>query len=125
MAVLRLDRARLAAAAHRNGATTNDAVLIAVTAALHQILLRRGEFVDPIVITVPVSGRRPGGGREVGNLVSPMLVKVPASGEVGERLGQVDAAVRAHKRQRPVLPRWQFLADCSGSSRSSVAIPST
>ena len=33
----------------------------------------------------------------MGNLVSPMLVSVPASGEVGERLRQVDAAVRAHK----------------------------
>jgi hypothetical protein len=97
MAVLRLDRARLAAAAHRNGATTNDAVLVAAAAALHQILLRREEYVDPIVITVPVSGRRPGGGRGVGNLVSPMLVNVPTGGEVRERLGQVEAAVRAHK----------------------------
>jgi hypothetical protein len=63
MAVLKLDRARMAAAAHRGGATTNDAVLVAVAAALHQILLGRGEFVDSIVITVPVSGRRPGGGQ--------------------------------------------------------------
>ena len=97
MAVLKLDRARLAAAAHRSGATTNDAVLLAVAAALHQILLGRAESVDPVVVTVPVSGRRPGGGPGVGNLVSPMLVNVPVSGEVGERLGQVEAAVRAHK----------------------------
>ena len=86
----------LAAAAHRNGATTNDAVLVAVAAALHQILLSRREFVDPIVITVPVSGRRPGGGRGC-NLVSPMLVNVPATGELGERLRRVEAAVHAHK----------------------------
>jgi hypothetical protein len=97
MAVLRLDRARLATAAHRSGATTNDAVLVAVAAALYQILLGREEYVDPIVITVPVSGRRPRGGRGMGNLVSPMLVNVPASGELGERLGQVEAAVRTHK----------------------------
>ena len=70
---LELDRALLAAAAHRDGATTNDAVLVTVAAALHQILLSRRESVDPIVITVPVSGRRPGGGRGC-NLVSPMLV---------------------------------------------------
>ena len=69
MAVLKLDRARLAAAAHRSGATTNDAVLVAVAAALHQILLGRAESVDPVVVTVPVSGRRPGGGPGVGNLV--------------------------------------------------------
>jgi WS/DGAT/MGAT family acyltransferase len=97
MAVVVLDRAPLRAAAHRHGATTNDAVLVAVAAALHQILLSRGESVDPIVVTVPVSGRRPSGGSAVGNLVSPMLVQVPTSGGVAQCLAQVEAAVRAHK----------------------------
>jgi diacylglycerol O-acyltransferase len=97
IAVLRLDRARLAAAAHHHGATTNDAVLVAVARALHEILLSRGEFVDPFVITVPVSGRSAASGSKVGNLVSPMLVNVPASGDVGERLAQVEVAVRVHK----------------------------
>ena len=97
MAVLKLDRARIAAAAHRGGATTNDAVLVAVAAAFHQILLSRGEYVDPIVVTVPVSGRGPQGGRDVGNLVSPMLVNVPTGGSVAERLAEVEAAVRVHK----------------------------
>jgi diacylglycerol O-acyltransferase / wax synthase len=97
MAAVRLERARLAAAAHRNGATTNDAVLVAVGAALHQILLSKGESVDPIAITVPVSGRGSRPGPAVGNLVSPMLVEVPTSGAVRERLAQVEAAVRAHK----------------------------
>jgi diacylglycerol O-acyltransferase / wax synthase len=76
MAVIKMDRAQLATAAHRYGATTNDAVLVAVGAALHQDLLSRGESVEPIVITVPVSGRRPGGNAAVGNLVSPMVVNV-------------------------------------------------
>ena len=97
MAAVRLERARLAAAAHRSGSTTNDAVLVAVGAALHQILLSRGELVDPIAITVPVSGRGSRPGPAVGNLVSPMLVEVPTSGAVRERLAQVEAAVRAHK----------------------------
>lgn len=97
MAVIRVDRARLAAAAHRNAATTNDAVLVAVARALHQALRSRGESVDPIAVTVPVSGRRPSGGPAVGNLVSPMLVDVPTGGDVGERLAQVESAVRAHK----------------------------
>ena len=97
MAFVRLDRSRLAESAHRYGATANDAVLIAVAAALHEVLLKRGESVDPIVITVPVSGRRSGGGSEVGNLVSPMLVDVRTSGGIDHRLGQVEATVRAHK----------------------------
>jgi diacylglycerol O-acyltransferase / wax synthase len=97
VAVVRVDRASLRAAAHRHGATTNDAVLVAVAAALHQYLLSRGESVDPIAITVPVSGRRPRGGPAAGNLVSPMLVDVPTSGDMAERLWQVEADVRAHK----------------------------
>jgi hypothetical protein len=97
MAVVTVDRGRLAAAAHRHGATTNDAVLVAVAAALHQVLWGQGESVDPIVITVPVSGRRQGAGPAVGNLVSPMLANVPTSGELAERLAQVAAGVRAHK----------------------------
>jgi hypothetical protein len=97
MAVVTVDRGRLAAAAHRHGATTNDAVLVAVAAALHQVMLSRGETVDPIVITVPVSGRRQGAGPAVGNMVSPMLASVPTTGEVAERLAQVAAGVRAHR----------------------------
>jgi diacylglycerol O-acyltransferase / wax synthase len=97
MAVVRLDRAQLAAAAHRNSATTNDAVLVAVGGALHQVLRGRGESVDPIAVAVPVSGRRPGGGPAVGNQVGPMLVNVSTTGEVAKRLAQVEAAVRAHK----------------------------
>ena len=97
MAVVRVDRAWLRAAAHRHGATTNDAVLVTVGSALHEYLLSRGESVDPIAVTVPVSGRRPGGGQAVGNLVSPLLVDVPTSGAVGERLAQVETAVRAHR----------------------------
>lgn len=97
MGVVRLDRGQLAAAAHRYGATTNDAVLLAVGSALHQVLVMRGESVDPIAIAVPVSGRRPYGGPAMGNLVNAMLVNVPTTGGTAERLAQVEVAVRAHK----------------------------
>src|SRR5699024_10321847 len=56
MAVVRVDRMELRAAAHAVGATTNDAILVAVAAALAQVLELRAETVDPILITVPVSG---------------------------------------------------------------------
>jgi len=97
MAVVTVDHAALRGAAHRYGATTNDAILVAVGGALHQYLLSKGESIDPIAITVPVSGRRPGGGSAVGNLVSPMLVNVPISGDLAERLAQVEAVVQAHR----------------------------
>ncbi|HEX2804867.1 MAG TPA: wax ester/triacylglycerol synthase domain-containing protein, partial [Kineosporiaceae bacterium] len=74
--VVRIERARLSTAAHRHGATTNDAVLVAVAGALHHVLLARGESVDPIAVTVPVSGRDASGGQALGNRVSPLLLDV-------------------------------------------------
>lgn len=94
--MIRADLATLRAAAHRHGATTNDAVLVAVAGALHRTLLARREYVDTISIAVPVSGRADGG-PALGNNVAPMLVRVPATGAVGQRLGHVAAWVRAHK----------------------------
>jgi diacylglycerol O-acyltransferase len=125
MAAIRLERAPVAAAAHRKGATANDAVLVAVGAALHQILLSRGESVEPIAITVPVSGRGSGPGPAVGNLVSPMLVEVPTSGAVRERLAQVEAAVRAHKAAATGPHPSPLWVGCSGWSQGLAAIAST
>ena len=87
----------LRAAAHARGATTNDAVLVALAAALHRVLTVRGELVDRLIVTVPVSGRRADTGTRLGNLVSPLLVEVPTTGDVGSRLDLVAARVRADK----------------------------
>ena len=97
MAVVRADAAALRAAAHEHGATTNDAILVAVAGALHRVLATRGESVNTIVLTVPVSGRRAASGAALGNMVSPMLVPVPAAGDPVTSLEQVAAYVRAHK----------------------------
>jgi diacylglycerol O-acyltransferase / wax synthase len=97
LAVVRTDLAAVRAAAHRHGATTNDAVLVAVAGALRHVLVPRGEPLDTLVVTVPVSGRHPDDGPPLGNMVSPMLVSVPATGDVLDRLRQVAAQVRAHK----------------------------
>lgn len=96
LAVVRADLAALKRSAHRYGATTNDALLVAVAGALHRVLLTRGESIDAFAIAVPVSGRADAG-PALGNMVSPMLVTVPTIGEVGQRLQQVAAAVRARK----------------------------
>jgi WS/DGAT/MGAT family acyltransferase len=98
-AVVRADVAMVRAAAHGLGATTNDAVLVAVAGALHRVLMARGETLDTLVVAVPVSGRGPGGEPALGNMVSPMLVPVPATGDVRQRLEQVAALVRAHKAE--------------------------
>ena len=91
------DASAVRTAAHRYGATTNDAVLAAVAGALRRTLLARGERVDAFAVAVPVSGRSSGDGPELGNMVSPLLVSVPATGDPARRLAQVAATVRAHK----------------------------
>ncbi|MGZ4503636.1 MAG: wax ester/triacylglycerol synthase domain-containing protein [Nocardioidaceae bacterium] len=96
-AVVRADLPALRTAAHRDGATTNDALLVAVGGALHRVLEGRGESVDTLAVAVPVSGRPADGRPAAGNMVSPMLVPVPVTGDVGRRLVQVAAAVRTHK----------------------------
>ncbi len=97
VAAVTVDHAALRAAAHRHRATTNDAVLVAVAAALAQVLSTRGESVDQLTVTVPVSGRSADGAPTLGNLVSPLLVDVPTRGPVGERLARVGEAVREGK----------------------------
>jgi diacylglycerol O-acyltransferase / wax synthase len=97
LAVVRADLAAVRAVAHRHEATANDAILVAVAGALHAVLETTGEPVDNFVVTVPVSGRHASSGPGLGNMVSPMLVAVPATGTVPGRLAQVAAQVRAHK----------------------------
>jgi diacylglycerol O-acyltransferase len=92
--VVRAETAPLRVLAHRHGATVNDAVLVAVTAALRDLLAGRGEAVDPVAVGVPVSMRRSTTAATLGNHVAPILVPTPVTGEVGDRLEQVAATVR-------------------------------
>ena len=92
--VVRADAAPLRAVAHRHGATVNDAVLVAVSAALRDLLAARGEAVDPIAVGVPVSMRRSTTAAMLGNQEAPILVPVPVDGGVPERLKRVAATVQ-------------------------------
>lgn len=92
--VIRADAAPLRALAHAHGATVNDAVLVAVSAALCDLLAARGEAVDRIAVGVPVSMRRSTDAATLGNQVAPILVPVPVTGGVSQRLEQVAATVR-------------------------------
>jgi diacylglycerol O-acyltransferase / wax synthase len=92
--VVRADAGPLRALAHRYGATVNDAVLVAVTAALRDLLATRGEAVDAIAVGVPVSMRRSTTAATLGNQVAPILVPVPVGGSLPERLERVAATVR-------------------------------
>jgi len=97
VAAVHADLSAVRAAAHAHGATVNDAVLVAVAGALHRVLAARGEHVDTIVVAVPVSGRDPASDAALGNMVSPLLVPVEGSGEMGPRMEQVAGRIRASK----------------------------
>jgi WS/DGAT/MGAT family acyltransferase len=91
------DLSRLREAAHRYGGTVNAALLIAVSAALDEVLRRRGEAIDDIVVAVPVAGRAAADGTHLGNQVAPLLVSVPTTGSLADRIALVADAVRRRR----------------------------
>jgi WS/DGAT/MGAT family acyltransferase len=95
LAVVTADLAALRAAAHPHGGTVNDAVLVAVSGALADLLRGRGEQIDPIVVTVMVTGRRATGADRLGNAATPLVTAVPSSGPAGDRLRRFAGTVRA------------------------------
>jgi WS/DGAT/MGAT family acyltransferase len=97
LAVARVPLEAVRAVAHRHSATVNDVVLTAVTGALHTVLLRRGEDIATIAVSVPVSGRA-SAGTELGNQVGVLPVALPASGDAQERLTQTARIMRDRKR---------------------------
>lgn len=109
LATVDLDLAEVRSAARRHGATVNDVLLVAVTAAMDTVLRARGEDVPALVVSVPVSARRPTGaadaagaadrtgGGELGNQVGVMQVRVPVRGPLPERLAQVARTTRARR----------------------------
>jgi diacylglycerol O-acyltransferase / wax synthase len=83
--------------AHRYGGTVNAALLAAVSDALNHVLSGRGEALDDIVVAVPVAGRAAADGARLGNQVAPLLVSVPTTGRLPDRIARVAEAVRRHR----------------------------
>lgn len=97
LAVVRADLAELRGAAHRHGATVNDVVLAAVTGALRVLLDTRRESVDTLFVAVPVAARRSATATQLGNETDPMVVPVPATGDLPQRLRQITLTTRARR----------------------------
>ncbi|GIH97001.1 diacylglycerol O-acyltransferase [Planobispora siamensis] len=95
--VVRVDLAGLKAAAHRYGGTLNDAVLTAVTGALHTLLAARGESVEEISVAIPMTLRRAADIGHLGNEITPVTVRLPAAGDPGRRLRRISAVVGEEK----------------------------
>ncbi len=108
--VVRVPLRELLAVAHAHGATLNDVVLTAVTGALFDLLASRGEHVDELVVSVPVSGRQ--SGADLGNQVGAAPVAVVAQPHPQLRLRAITASTRRLKQQErghsALLLGWLF-----------------
>lgn len=96
--IARAEVSRLHAAAHRCGGTVNDALLTAVTGALGTLLTERGERVDELVVSVPVSTRRSTTATHLGNSTGVMPVALPTGGTTWSRLARIAAITRSRKK---------------------------
>jgi len=96
-AVARADLAAVRDVGHRYKATVNDVVLTAIGGALGTLLRHRGENVEQLVVSVPVSARREADVTELGNQVGVIPVAVPVGGDPFERLAAVAEITRSSK----------------------------
>jgi diacylglycerol O-acyltransferase len=96
--IARTSVSRLHAAAHRCGGTINDALLTAVMGALDAMLTGRGDHVDELVVSIPVSTRRSTTAAHLGNSTGVMPVALPTGGDPWSRLTRIAAITQSHKK---------------------------
>jgi WS/DGAT/MGAT family acyltransferase len=95
--VVTADLAAVRAFAHAHGGTVNDVVVASVAGALRDLLASRGEPLDRVTISVPVSARQAADTGVLGNKVGVMPVSVPGDGTLGARVSAVAAITRTRK----------------------------
>jgi WS/DGAT/MGAT family acyltransferase len=95
--------APMRAAAHRDGATVNDALLAVVSAALGALLERRGELVRTLRVAVPVAVPRPGPVAGAGNAVAPMVIGIRTGSGLAATVRAIALTV-TEVRRRPTAP---------------------
>jgi diacylglycerol O-acyltransferase / wax synthase len=95
--IVRSDLSRIHTVGHDRGATVNDVVLAAVGGALGSLLAHRGEHVDHVVVSAPISGRTRATAAQLGNQVGVIPVTLRTSGRPLDRLREIADATRAHK----------------------------
>jgi diacylglycerol O-acyltransferase len=82
---------------HAHGGTVNDVLLAAIAGALQALLASRGEQLDLVTASVPVSARLAATGGQLGNQVGVMPVALPASGDLADRVARIAAITRERK----------------------------
>ncbi len=91
------DLAAIRELGHAHGGTVNDVILAAVAGALQALLASRGEELDLVTASVPVSARQAATGGQLGNQVGVMPVALPTGGDLAARVAQVAAITRERK----------------------------
>ena len=95
--VARAELAAVRATGHKYDATVNDVLLTAVSGTLGKLVRHRGETIDRLVVSMPVSARTEANVTELGNQVGAMLVEVPLSGDPFQRLAAIAQTTRQRK----------------------------
>jgi hypothetical protein len=95
--VVAADLAAIRELGHTHGGTVNDVILAAVTRALRAMLASRGEELDLVTVSVPVSARQAATAGQLGNQVGVMPVSLPTGGDLATRVTQIAAITRQRK----------------------------
>ena len=82
---------------HAHGGTVNDVILAAIAGALRALLASRGEELDLVTASVPVSARQAATSGQLGNQVGTMPVALPAGGDLAARVTRIAAITRERK----------------------------
>ena len=64
-------------------------ILAAIAGALRALLESRGEQLDLVTVSVPVSARQAAAGGQLGNQVGVMPVALPAGGDLAARVPRI------------------------------------
>jgi diacylglycerol O-acyltransferase / wax synthase len=103
VALVRSDLDLVKRIAHAHGGKVNDVLMAVLAGGLRELLLRRGERVDGLVLraAVPVSPHREQPGQARGNLDGMMVVPLPVGEPDDERRLELIAADTAERKRKP------------------------
>ena len=126
--VVAADLAAIRDLGHAHGGTVNDMILAVIAGALRALLASRGEQLDLLTVSVPVSARQAVTGGQLGNQVGVMPVALPASGGLAARVTRIAAITARGARPQPAARRrrcsdrpFRLLAPPGCSAGSSTA----
>ena len=96
--VIAADLAAVREIGHACGGTVNDVILAAVAGALRALLASRGEQLDLVTISAPVSARQADTVGQLGNQAGAMMVTFRTDGGLAGRVARVAAVTSERKR---------------------------